>query len=287
MAVGLHCEVELEVASRHLSKKASVEVFCSGEGADTLPRGTKNLIAKTFFSRVDKARYRYPFRFAIDNGVPLSRGLGSSAAARLCGLLLADAFLRKTSPADLSATVLEAVRAEGHPDNVVPAFFGGLRSARFESGALYQSSWKVPKGLAIVLCVPDFEVSTERARAVMPKKVPLSSAVAASSRTTMLLAALKDGRFEDLAVAMRDDLHQPYRKRLVKGMDAVIKSALKAGAFGASLSGSGSTMLALAPEGRAASGVGQAMSRAFRRSGARSRVLTPGIDTRGAVLKAR
>ncbi|MFA5141286.1 MAG: homoserine kinase [Elusimicrobiota bacterium] len=268
MALTLYNEITVE-----RSEKLVVDI--RGEGSDSLPKDARNLVVRTFRTLLP----RPGFRFRMTNRVPLGRGLGSSAAARLGGLLAA-AFLgpRRPPPSEI---VLRACSLEGHPDNAVPAFFGGLCASRYEKGKLQFVRLRQPKGLSVVACVPDFEVPTEKARAVMPKQVPLRVAVQTTSRLALLLAAFEHRQYDLLRSAMDDVLHQPYRKKLTPGMAAVIRAALSAGAFGAALSGSGPTVLAFAPKDKAGAAA-RSMERAFQRVRIASKSLRLCVDTDGA-----
>lgn len=271
MALTLYNEITVEP-----SEKLLVEI--RGEGSGSLPEDAGNLVVQAFRTLLP----RQGFRFRMTNRIPLGRGLGSSAAARLGGLLAA-AFLGKLK-ASPSEVVLRACALEGHPDNAVPAFFGGLCASRYEDGKLQYVRLRQPKGLSVVACVPAFEVPTEKARSILPKQVPLSVAVQTSSRLALLLAAFEHGQYDLLRTAMDDVLHQPYRKRLTPGMDGVIEAALRAGAFGAALSGSGPTVLAFAPKNRAGA-VGRGMVRAFRRVRIASESLRLRVDADGAQVE--
>lgn len=276
MALGLRNELRLEVGPR--PGPALIEII--GEGAAELPRGEDNLLLRSFRALLPRRRFPRALRLRLLNRIPLARGLGSSAAARLCGLLAAAAV----SGAPRERVLGLACRLEGHPDNVVPALFGGLRAAWVEGTSTRHFALRLPRALAAVVCVPELKVPTARARAVLPARVPLADAARNGGRLAFLLGALERGRLDWLRFAMGDALHQPYRKRLVPGMEEVIAAALRAGAWGASLSGSGSAMLALTPRPRAAF-VGSAMVRAFARRRLPSRALTLEVDRRGALVR--
>ena len=277
MALKLYNELELTA----LDAPEGLIIEIEGEGASSLPCGESNAAVEAFRAALPKGCKPRALRLRMKNRIPLGRGLGSSAAARLCGLLAGGA-VHDFKERPLERLIQEACRMEGHPDNTVPAFYGGL-CVSFKDGESFRHlRLKLPKGLGVSVCVPDFQVSTEKARALLPRKVDLRDAVRNSSRLALLVAALEQGRFGWLKIAMQDSLHQPYRKRLVRGMDSVIAAAERAGAFGAALSGSGPTILALTPKGTAQARVGRAMEKAFARAGAKSRALALEIDTEGA-----
>src|SRR4051812_35639854 len=184
----------------------------------------------------------------MHSSIPLARGLGSSAAAAVGGALVADRLLEGAVGEE---NVLEvAVDMEGHPDNVLPSLRGGLQVAvRAESGRIL--ACPVPLGASVraVLFIPDEELATSAARAVLPQQVSLKDAVFNLSRAALLVAALSSGRLELLGEAMNDRLHQPARATLLPWLPALLAEARAAGASGAALSGAGTTVCALcAPE---------------------------------------
>jgi len=260
-----------------------VRVDIRGEGAETLPRGRANLVLRAFRALRPGPFPKHNLFFRMTNRIPLCRGLGSSAAARLAGLMAAAAL--KSGKPPFADVVAKACAMEGHPDNAVPAFFGGLCGSVVDKKRIEYFRLNPPRGLRTVLCVPDFEVPTEKARRLMPKRVSLADAVFTSSRLALLTAAFAQGRLELLKTAMQDVLHQPYRRRLVPGMNAAIAAAERAGALGAALSGSGPTVLAFAGGERAGRRAGRAMERVFARRGRSCRVLVLGVDGRGARVR--
>lgn len=264
-----------------LSLRMTAFVETLGEGPRALP-AADDLVSRTFWSALPPARRPKNARIAVASAIPPARGLGSSAAARLCGLLAAAA-LDGYKSLSFDDAVRRAVALEGHPDNAVPAAYGGLRSVLMDGGVPLHARWPVPKGLAVALCVPDYEAATPRMRAALPKKVPLADAAANQARVAHLLAVFSSGRLGELGAAMKDALHQPYRAPLLPGFKEAAAAAGKAGAFGAALSGSGSTVLALVPQGRAAR-VGAAMARAFARRGIAARPLAVAVDPKGALV---
>jgi homoserine kinase len=193
--------------------------------------------AEHFFAQT--GRKPFSFGWSIIGEVPRSRGLGSSVTVRM-GVLAALGAL--SGPA-LSQDDLFALCAEleGHPDNAAPAAYGGFTVAR--AGALAHRC-RVGRDLHFVLLIPDFEIETKAARRVLPKTVPLADAVAAAGGSAAITAAFVSRDYTALKGTFDDTLHQPYRKKLLPCMDAVIAAATAAGALGAWLSGSGSTLAA-------------------------------------------
>jgi len=280
MALGLRNELEVQT----FDEQGPLTVEIRGEGAGSLPETAGNMAVQAFRSVLPKTRFAKAMRFKMTNRIPLCRGLGSSGAARLSGLLAAAA-LADPGGRRLDGVVEKAAALEGHPDNVVPAFLGGLCASYRLEGELRFFRLRTPAGLRAVVCVPELEVSTKKARRLMPKKVPLSVAVYTASRLALLVSAFEQKRYDRLSAAMDDRLHQPARGKLVPGMNEAIAAAHRAGAFGAALSGSGPAVFALSGADPAAREVGRAMERAFERKGIGSRSLDLPIDTRGAQVK--
>ena len=182
-------------------------------------------------------------RLRIDSDIPLSRGLGSSAAC-VAGGILGAAALRGLSLSDGDALKL-AAEMEGHPDNAAPAIFGGLRVSLTEDGRAVSLPCAVHPGLRFLALVPDFELCTADARAALPQSVPLKDAVYNLSHSAFLLKALEAGDPELIRLAARDRLHQDARFKLIPGAAALKERMEEIGAAACCLSGAGPTMLCL------------------------------------------
>ncbi len=279
LALGLYNELSLELHS----EKGEPLIEISGEGEKTLPRGNGNLIVKAALL-VIRERTENRLVFKAVNRIPLARGLGSSAAAVVSGLYAANHLLDEPL---LPREQLFAYAAtlEGHPDNVAAAIQGGLVVCYRNHKDLRTLPLRPHQELCAVVCIPDFELATAEARAVVPRTVLREDAVENVARALLLSSALEQGRWEVLAAAMEDRLHQPYRAGLVKGFAAVLRAAREAGACGCALSGAGPTILALCRRGAGAGEIGRAMQEAFARHGVESRSLVLPVDTRGVVLE--
>ncbi|MFI5350556.1 MAG: homoserine kinase [Elusimicrobiota bacterium] len=278
LALDLRNELTLELHDER--GPATVEI--EGEGAKTLPRDDRSMLVKA--ARLILPR-TLPGRlvFKSINRIPLTRGLGSSAAAAVAGLW-AGAHLFGTLRTSEDELEELAVSLEGHPDNVAPCVHGGLTASLTEKGRSRANRLNIHPSLSAVVCIPDFELSTKKARAVLPKMVPLADAVYNSSRMILLARALRTGHTSHLAELMDDRLHQPYRAKLVPGLREALAAAVKAGAAGAALSGSGPTVFAFVEKGRAAK-VGAAMKRAFLKKRIASRWLALDIDHQGVRIE--
>ncbi|MDA8204704.1 MAG: homoserine kinase [Thermaerobacter sp.] len=226
------------------------EFAVRGEGADVVPETAQNLVWQTA-ERLHRERTGNPMpsgRLTIRSRIPLARGLGSSAAAIVAGLVLANTFL---SPRLTKEELLSyATQLEGHPDNVAAAIYGGFVLAWEEGGRVRVRNYPAPE-LRCLLVIPNYKVSTEDARGVLPRSVPIEDAVFNAQRLALWIDALNRRDWSLLREAGRDRLHQPYRERLVPGMQALIAGALEHGASFAGLSGSGPTVVTLVEPERA------------------------------------
>ncbi len=195
-----------------------------------VPRDRSNLVVRAF----ERLHSADGFEFRIASQIPLSAGLGSSAAAILAGLLAADHIF------ELDADVMAiATELEGHPDNAGAALNGGfvvcdgLRVHRFEP----------PMGLEAVLVIPEESLDTEAARAALPASVPMADAVFNVSHAALLMLGLVGGDWELIAEGLRDRLHQPFRADLYPRSAALVERAPACGALGATISGAGPSVL--------------------------------------------
>jgi len=258
MALTLYNELTLEVTQEGL------EIVMEGEGVGRLSCDANNLAYRAVAHVFHMAGRKLPgLCIALKNRIPVERGLGSSAAALAGGMVAANRLLG--DPFSLEALMEWAAAWEGHPDNVVPAFMGGWTVVCQDRDRLRYIRLDPPEGLRIVAAVPVDETSTQTARQVLPEKVPFVDAVFNVGRTGLLVAALASGQYHLLSTATQDRLHQPYRQSLNPGMEQAICAAWEAGALGACLSGSGSTVIALAENNVGA--IARAMQKAFESVG--------------------
>jgi homoserine kinase len=227
-----------------------------------------------FFQRADCERF--PFSCAIAAGIPPSRGLGSSAAVRL-GVVhglnaLSNRPLQRQEMFELCA------RLEDHPDNAAPASYGGFNVVRGDQ----RQTFTISAQLHFILLIPNFEIPTEQARRLLPSRVDRLHAVENCQNACAITAAFASREYEKLRGAFADYLHQPFRKRLIPSLDDVIAAAESAGALGAFLSGSGSTICAITL--RSPEKTSRAMLAAANSPGART--IITAADNRGARLLA-
>ncbi|MDA0987648.1 MAG: homoserine kinase [Chloroflexi bacterium] len=228
----------------HARISTAPEVHIQGEGADTLSTAEDNLVyraAQTLFREAGEDAP--PLSLLCENRIPLARGLGSSAAAIVGGLLAANALC--SHPLDRQCLLELAVSMEGHADNVTPALLGGCQVVVRDGDVVISDTVPVAADLTAIVFVPDLPMSTKDARAVLPEKVTREDAVYNLGRVALLVNSLSTGRFENLRVATQDRLHQPAREKIFPAMKYIFRAAQDAGALGVFLSGGGSSVLAL------------------------------------------
>ncbi|MBI2873133.1 MAG: homoserine kinase [Chloroflexi bacterium] len=219
-------------------------VSVCGEGVEKLSRSRDNLVYRAacrLFAEVGQSEPE--LSIACKNAIPLARGLGSSAAAVVGGLVAANALLGEPLPQE--RLLLLATEMEGHPDNVAPALLGGCRIVVRDGDRLIAAAVPLPADLRCVVYVPDQPLSTDEMRRVLAREVTREEAVFNMGRVALLVNALATGDLGLLAVATQDRLHQPARQEVFPAMKHIIRAAMEAGALGAFLSGSGSSVLAL------------------------------------------
>lgn len=240
MALDIWNEIRFEAADR-------LKYHTVGEGAEKLNKGSRNLLTKAY-ALLHEACGRKMEGVSIfaDNRIPMSSGLGSSAAAIVAGLCGANETLG--SPMNENDLLELAAEMEGHPDNVAPALLGGLVVSAVEKGGIVTRRYEVPP-LTAVIVKPDVEWLTKTARAVLPKSFSRADAIHNIGRTALVVDALRNGDLDLLQKVMDDRLHQPYRLRHINGGMAAYKTAKRFGA--AALSGAGPAIIAFVPPGGA------------------------------------
>lgn len=205
----------------------------------------RNLSYRAFMQTLEILGKNVPLKRleAKKSDIPFARGLGSSSALIVSGVVAAAVL----SGTDLSDTekVEIATKIEGHPDNVAPCILGGFTASSMDENGIMTARQTVHPSLGFVLVIPPFKLSTAKARGVLPATVPFSDAVYNLSRTPILAEGLATGDVAKIKFAMRDKLHQPYRKKLIPGFDAIENICLSCGAVSFCISGAGPTMLAV------------------------------------------
>ena len=177
------------------------------------------------------------------NDIPMARGLGSSSACIVSGILGANRLLG--NPLTQQDLINLAAKIEGHPDNTTPAILGGLVASAMEGERVYSVSVPVSEKIRFALFIPPFELKTEKARSVLPQEYSRSDAVYNLSRSALMTATLFSGKTENLRVAVQDKLHQPYRCGLIQNYDQVFRLSYELGSLGTYVSGAGPTIIAM------------------------------------------
>ena len=195
----------------------------------------------------------------VKGELPLSGGLGSSVTVRL-GIVFALNELNGQPLGDTALLDL-VTELEHHPDNAAPAQFGGFVVSALINGSVRYRRFSVPPALKFVVCVPEYEVSTEKARALLPKVVPLRDAVENLNRVALITSIFATGDYSLLRGLFDDKLHQPYRKKLIPMLDDVINGGIEAGALAGWLSGSGPSIMCITEQKEKA--VAEAMANVF------------------------
>lgn len=182
-------------------------------------------------------------KITIHSEIPIARGLGSSAAVIVGGLIAANELLGR--PADEAALLSIATEVEGHPDNVTPAIVGGLTMASMEDdGSIIYKKLDWPNDWILTVCVPEYELPTEISRSVLPKEVPYADAVFNAQRMAMFVQAVNTHDAELMKSALKDKLHQPYRMKLVPGLEKIMENLKhEENVLGCVLSGAGPSIL--------------------------------------------
>jgi homoserine kinase len=228
-AVSLHLELEVEEAG---------EFSLEAVDAPALPVDRENLIVRAF----ESLHSADGIAFRMRSEIPLTRGLGSSAAAIVAGLLAADHLYELGL--DREELLVRATDLEGHPDNVAASIYGGFVVCGSDSqGHPSAARFDPPAGLEGVVVVPPEEVSTARARAAIPEQVPIEDAVANVSAAARLILGLQRADLDLIAAGLADRLHQDYREGLFPRSMEIVREARELGALGATISGAGPTVL--------------------------------------------
>jgi homoserine kinase len=236
MALDIWNTVHVEVGSSGLVIK--------GESSDSIQSTRSNMVCRSFRIPFRESGQKVPrARITCENLIPLGRGLGSSSAAVVAGLLAGN----EVSGSHLSQQdILQiAARVEGHADNASPALLGGCQIVVREDGRILSAAVPIPDGLRAVIFTPEVPMSTKKARSLLSKNVSRGDAVYNIGRVALLVRAFATGDLTHMALATQDRLHQPARQALFPPMNNIFRAAAAAGALGVFLSGAGSSILAL------------------------------------------
>jgi homoserine kinase len=283
-ALGMAVQLYLECRFRPAD---SLQIRVSGCDSASIPATRDNLIWQTAMRvandlrKLDSSVPALPeVELEIANGIPIGKGLGSSAAALVAGVVLAVRLLGLTW--DRHRILDEAARIEGHPDNVAAAVLGGIVcSAIDDEGVARAIRLHLPETFGASIVVPDFEVPTSRAREVLPASYSKDDAVFNIQRAALLIAALCTGNREVFPTALTDKLHQTYRAKLIPGLEEILELRAE-GMLGCAISGAGPSILVIHESDRAE--VCELVRDVFRSKGHETSVFHAGIDEDGLVI---
>jgi homoserine kinase len=293
-ALSLHNEFKFTALGKSGFEEPILIINATGSEASKLTNDESSLVYQAFIKLYKFVGEEPPsIQIDIALGVPLARGLGSSATAIVGGLIGANELAG--SPLTQLQLMNLAIEMEGHPDNVVPALLGGCRLAatgvnqtnnQTNNQTEADKDWvicEIPWNQQVlpIVAIPDFELETREARRVLPTEFSRADAIFNTAHLGLLLRGLDTANGDWLRAALQDKLHQPYRKGLINGYDVVSNAAINAGAFGLVISGAGPTLLALT-DGAHSLDVVAAMATAWKKQGIAVMVRSLSLDTQGA-----
>ncbi len=212
-----------------------------------VPCDEKNLIYKSAKSLYEICGKQFVgLKIIQENNIPMTRGLGSSSACIIAGLVGANTLMG--NPLTLDDMVNLSAQIEGHPDNTAPALLGGIVTAVFDGKCVHWVKQEVLTTLKFVVAIPDFELCTELARDCLPKEIAHKDAVYNLSRAALFSSSLLTGKYENLRTAVEDRLHQPYRMELIPHAKFVFDLAYTLGAYAVYISGAGPSIMSIVDE---------------------------------------
>lgn len=217
------------------------------EGCEDKFKNEDNLVYIAMKKCFKKTGYKPSgLKIKIDSEIPVSRGLGSSAACIVGGVAAANELSGRALD---EQQILELISdIEGHPDNVLPAFLGGMVVSVYQDNKIFHSRVKVKEGIRFCALIPEFTLSTEKARGVLPESIDYKDGVFNIGRTALLISALNNGEFHLISEACRDRLHQDYRAGLIENFYPIIKECERLKCLGVFLSGAGPTIMVMLRE---------------------------------------
>jgi homoserine kinase len=274
-ALGIALKVFLECK---FSRNTRLSIRVTGRDAHLIPPTEENLIWQTALSVAARAhRSLPPLHLAIDNDIPIGKGLGSSAAALIAGVVIAEKILGLGwTP---SRILDEAARLEGHPDNVAACVLGSLVASAVEPGGLTRAiRLEMPSQVEVAVVVPNYAVPTKQARAVLPDCYVPADVVFNVQRSALLIAGLATGDISVFPTALDDRLHQPYRAQLVPGLSEILRLR-KPGLLGCALSGAGPAVLVFFERG--AGNVCELVRNIFAMNGCTTEIISSGVSRKG------
>jgi homoserine kinase len=280
LAVALPLQVTVD-ATTAPSDQSSIDLTVHGDCIGELPEDRSNRFIVALEAGLSELGFgnfdRIGWKVEMTNPIPLERGLGSSAAATVAGLVAAGGLSERDL--DMATALRLATRIEGHPDNISPVLLGGLVASIALEDRVEAVRLDPPRNLQVVAWIPERKLPTSEMRRVLPDAVPRADAVANLTRVAVGVAGLASGRMDVLGLLTQDRLHEPYRAKVYPELPELVAAARAAGALGACLAGAGSTVVAFvdATDESAADQVGAAFRATASRLGQPGRlaVLTP------------
>ena len=286
VAIAMTNRIELEV---RVWSRGEIELTVDGEGQDELTEDRENRFVRGLEAALRMALGELPdgigWRIGMRNQIPLARGLGSSAAATVGGVLAGNALAGE--PLSTPELLRLATEIEGHPDNAAAVLLGGFVVSASTADGVEAIRFDAPRGLRAVLFIPNLRLSTLDMRAVLPDSVPLADAVANLGAVAVGVAGLATGRLELLGRLTVDRLHEPYRAMVYPQLPVMVAVAREAGALGACLSGAGSTIIAFTDSTAGAAALERALTVAAAEAELTGRVRTVELRNAGAQVVAR
>ncbi len=286
LALALTNRIEVEVRGW---SRGEIELTVDGEGQGELTEDRDNRFVRGVEAALRAARGELPdgvgWRIEMHNQIPLSRGLGSSAAATVGGLLAGNALLG--DPLSTSELLGLATDIEGHPDNAAAVMLGGFVVSAATDDGVEAIRFDAPRDLRAVLFVPDLRLATGAMRDALPETVPFGDAAANLAAVAIGVAGLAKGRFDLLGRLTVDHLHEPYRAAIYPQLPRLVEAAREAGALGACLSGAGSTILAFADSLTVISRIEGAFAAAAADTDIAGRVVVAAPRNAGAKVKLK
>lgn len=276
-----------------LEKSKVFMIDIRGEGKGDISREQNNIVYRCIQAVVEKAYEKKGYQeqisktekygknlftkedfktlqITLTNNIPPARGLGSSSSALVGGALGANYLLG--SPLTNREILKIITKIEGHPDNILPAFFGGLVvSTQLDDGEILWSKTTVNPQWRYVVVIPDFQLTTEKSRSVLPKKVPFSDAAFNLGRVSLVVEGFLKEDISLLGKVMDDRIHEPYRRKLVPGMSEILET-LRRERFPAALSGAGPTVMAIVESEEEGEVLGKRIQEVFSKYGVDSTV---------------
>lgn len=234
--------IALNIYNTFLVKEIETGLVISG--CSSRYKNENNLVIKSMRRCFDELGYKAKgIELNMNCHIPISRGLGSSAACIVGGVMAANEIAGSSLSKEDVLKI--ATEIEGHPDNISPAVYGGMTVSVKDGKNVYSEKINVSRSIKFCAVIPDFKLSTDKSRSVLPENIPFSDAVFNVGRVSLLIAAMQSGRSDLIKIGCRDKLHQGYRGFLINNYDEITKKCMELNSMGVFLSGAGPTIMAI------------------------------------------